>query len=71
MDKLKSSPNVIILTTSNITAAIGKPKSISHSFNFAAYVLISYDLFSPINLILMVRSVFVLIYQSTLLLFES
>lgn len=25
MDKLKSSPNVIILTTSNITAAIGKP----------------------------------------------
>ncbi|MCI21910.1 pachytene checkpoint protein 2 like, partial [Trifolium medium] len=29
MDKLKSSPNVIILTTSNITAAIGKPKSIS------------------------------------------
>ncbi|XWS47647.1 hypothetical protein CRYUN_Cryun13aG0002100 [Craigia yunnanensis] len=28
MDKLKSSPNVIILTTSNITTAIGKP--ISH-----------------------------------------
>lgn len=27
MDKLKSSPNVIILTTSNITAAIGKPMS--------------------------------------------
>lgn len=24
MDKLKSSPNVIIMTTSNITAAIGK-----------------------------------------------
>lgn len=24
MDKLKSAPNVIILTTSNITAAIGK-----------------------------------------------
>lgn len=24
MDKLKSSPNVIVLTTSNITAAIGK-----------------------------------------------
>jgi hypothetical protein len=25
MDKLKASPNVIILTTSNITAAIGEP----------------------------------------------
>ncbi|RYQ84177.1 hypothetical protein Ahy_B10g103160 [Arachis hypogaea] len=34
MDKLKSSPNVIILTTSNITTAIGKPKSNFHSFNY-------------------------------------
>lgn len=66
MDKLKSSPNVIILTTSNITAAIGKPKSILHSFNFVAYVLVCFVLFSPINLILMIRSVFVITCQSTL-----
>lgn len=26
MDKLRSSPNVIVLTTSNITAAIGRPR---------------------------------------------
>ncbi|RYR53358.1 hypothetical protein Ahy_A06g028422 [Arachis hypogaea] len=34
IDKLKSSPNVIILTTSNITTTIGKPKSNFHSFNY-------------------------------------
>ncbi|RYR12678.1 hypothetical protein Ahy_B04g070100 isoform C [Arachis hypogaea] len=34
IDKLISSPNVIILITSNITTAIGKPKSNFHSFNY-------------------------------------
>ncbi|RYR29899.1 hypothetical protein Ahy_B01g054518 [Arachis hypogaea] len=34
IDKLISSPNVIILITSNITTAIGKPKSNFRSFNY-------------------------------------